>query len=87
MKLRKSGRALLATATTLGLGLGLTSCSPSNTIDYVYVTASKANLARSACTESTLNRVHLPRFRTRLILRAEEIQWVRSRRLTANIST
>src|SRR5277367_534535 len=43
MKLRKSGRALLATATTLGLGLGLTSCSPSNTIDYVYVTASKAN--------------------------------------------
>src|SRR5277367_6368627 len=43
MKLRKSGRALLATATTLGLGLGLTSCSPSNTIDFVFVTASKAN--------------------------------------------
>jgi 6-phosphogluconolactonase len=43
MKLRKSGRTLLATATTLGLGLGLTSCSPSNTVDYVYVTASKAN--------------------------------------------
>ncbi len=43
MKLRKFGRTLLATATTLGLGLGLTSCSPSNTIDYVYVTASKAN--------------------------------------------
>jgi 6-phosphogluconolactonase len=43
MKLRKSGRVLLATAATLGLGLGLTSCSPSNTVDYVYVTASKAN--------------------------------------------
>src|ERR1700750_1514759 len=43
MKLRKSGRTLLATATTLGLGLGLTSCSPSNTVDYVYVTASKTN--------------------------------------------
>jgi 6-phosphogluconolactonase len=43
MKLRKSGQALLATATTLGLGLGLTSCSQSNTVDYVYVTASKAN--------------------------------------------
>ena len=43
MKLRKSGRVLLATATTLGLALGLTSCSPSNTVDYVYVTASKNN--------------------------------------------
>src|SRR5215475_8712118 len=43
MKLRKSGRALLATAATLGVGLGLTSCSPSNTVDFVYVTASKNN--------------------------------------------
>ncbi|QNI33264.1 beta-propeller fold lactonase family protein [Alloacidobacterium dinghuense] len=43
MKLRKSGRTLLATATILGLGLGLTSCSPSNTVDFVYVTASKNN--------------------------------------------
>jgi 6-phosphogluconolactonase (cycloisomerase 2 family) len=43
MKLRKSGRVLLATAATLGLGLGLTSCSPSNTVDFVYVTASKNN--------------------------------------------
>jgi len=43
MKLRKSGRALLAAAATLGVGLGLTSCSPSNTVDYVFVTASKAN--------------------------------------------
>lgn len=43
MKLRKSGRALLAATASLGVGLGLTSCSPSNTIDYVYVTASKNN--------------------------------------------
>jgi 6-phosphogluconolactonase len=43
MKLRKSGRVLLATAASLGIGLGLTSCSPSNTIDYVFVTASKNN--------------------------------------------
>src|SRR5580698_68631 len=43
MKLRKSGRVLLATAASFGIGLGLTSCSPSNTIDYVFVTASKAN--------------------------------------------
>ncbi len=43
MKLRKSGRVLLATAASLGLGVGLTSCSPSNTVDYVFVTASKAN--------------------------------------------
>jgi len=43
MKLRKSGRVLLATAATLGVGLGLTSCSPSNTVDFVYVTASKNN--------------------------------------------
>jgi 6-phosphogluconolactonase len=42
MKLRKLGRVLLATA-SLGLGLGITSCSPSNTVDYLYVTASKAN--------------------------------------------
>ena len=43
MNLRKSGRVLLATAASFGIGLGLTSCSPSNTIDYVFVTASKAN--------------------------------------------
>jgi 6-phosphogluconolactonase len=43
MKLRKSGRGLLAAAASLGVGLGLTSCSPSNTVDYVFVTASKAN--------------------------------------------
>src|ERR1700755_1886323 len=43
MKLRKSGRVLLATAASFGIGRGLTSCSPSNTVDYVFVTASKNN--------------------------------------------
>ena len=43
MKLRKSGRVLLAAAASLGTGLVLTSCSPSNTVDYVYVAASKNN--------------------------------------------
>ncbi|HEX3436587.1 MAG TPA: beta-propeller fold lactonase family protein [Pseudacidobacterium sp.] len=43
MKLSKSGRVLLAAAASLGTGLGLTSCSPSNTVDYVFVTASKQN--------------------------------------------
>ena len=43
MKLRKSGQILLATVVSLGVGLGLTSCSPSNTIDYVYITNTKAN--------------------------------------------
>jgi 6-phosphogluconolactonase (cycloisomerase 2 family) len=34
---------LLAAAASLGTGLVLTSCSPSNTVDYVYVAASKNN--------------------------------------------
>ena len=41
MKLRKTGQALLAAAVSIGIGLGLTSCGQSNTIDYLYVTASK----------------------------------------------
>ena len=41
MKLRKTGQALLAAAVSVGIGLGLTSCGQSNTIDYLYVTASK----------------------------------------------
>ena len=41
MKLRKKGQALLAAAVSIGIGLGLTSCGQSNTIDYLYVTASK----------------------------------------------
>jgi 6-phosphogluconolactonase (cycloisomerase 2 family) len=43
MKLTKSGRIALATVVSLGLGFGATACGPSNTIDFLYVTASKQN--------------------------------------------
>ena len=43
MKLSKSGRIALASVVSLGLGFGATACGPSNTIDYLYVTASKQN--------------------------------------------
>lgn len=43
MKLSKTGQGLLATAVSLGIGLGIISCGQSNTIDYLYVTASKNN--------------------------------------------
>jgi 6-phosphogluconolactonase len=43
MKFSKSGHALLAAAVSVGIGLGITSCGESNTIDYLYVTASKNN--------------------------------------------
>jgi 6-phosphogluconolactonase len=43
MKFSKSGHALLAAAVSLGIGLGITSCGESNTIDYLFVTASKNN--------------------------------------------
>jgi len=43
MKFSKSGQALLAVAVSIGIGLGITSCGESNTVDYVYVTASKNN--------------------------------------------
>jgi 6-phosphogluconolactonase len=41
MKFSKSGHALLAAAVSLGIALGITSCGQSNTIDYLFVTASK----------------------------------------------
>lgn len=41
MKLSKTGQALLAVAVSIGVGLGITSCGQSNTIDYLFVTASK----------------------------------------------
>jgi 6-phosphogluconolactonase len=41
MKLSKTGQALLTAAVSIGIGLGITSCGESNTIDYLYVTASK----------------------------------------------
>ena len=43
MKLSKFGRIALASVVSLGLGFGATACGPSNTIDYLYVTASKNN--------------------------------------------
>jgi 6-phosphogluconolactonase len=43
MKLSKFGRIALASVVSLGLGFGATACGPSNTIDYLYVTASKQN--------------------------------------------
>lgn len=43
MKLSKTGQALLAAAVSIGVGLGITSCGQSNTIDYLFVTASKNN--------------------------------------------
>ncbi len=43
MKLSKLGRIALASAVSLGLGFGATACGPSNTIDFLYVTASKQN--------------------------------------------
>jgi 6-phosphogluconolactonase len=39
MKLTKIGQGLLAVTASLSLGLGMTSCSPSDTIDYVFVTS------------------------------------------------
>ena len=43
MKFSKFGRTALATVVSLGFGFGLTACGPSNTIDFLYVTSSKAN--------------------------------------------
>jgi 6-phosphogluconolactonase (cycloisomerase 2 family) len=43
MKFSKTGQAILAAAVSIGVGLGITSCGQSNTIDYLYVTASKNN--------------------------------------------
>jgi 6-phosphogluconolactonase len=43
MKFSKSGRILLAAAVSIGIGLGIISCGTNNTVDYLYVTASKNN--------------------------------------------
>jgi 6-phosphogluconolactonase len=42
MKLTRIGQGLLAAAASLGLGLTITSCSPSQTIDYLFVTSNNA---------------------------------------------
>jgi 6-phosphogluconolactonase len=43
MKLHRLGRIALAAIASLGMGFGMTACGPSNTIDFLYVTASKNN--------------------------------------------
>ena len=43
MKLSKFGRIALVSVVSVGLGFGVTACGPSNTIDFLYVTASKQN--------------------------------------------
>ncbi len=43
MKLTKIGQGLLAVAASVSLGLGMTSCSPSDTIDYLFVTSNSTN--------------------------------------------
>jgi 6-phosphogluconolactonase len=43
MKFSKLGRIALASVVSLALGFGATACGPSNTIDFLYVTSSKAN--------------------------------------------
>jgi 6-phosphogluconolactonase len=43
MKFRKLGQIALAVAASVGLGLGVVACGPSNTIGFLYVTASKQN--------------------------------------------
>jgi len=42
MKWTRIGQGLLAAAACLGLGFGITSCSPSDTIDYLFVTSNSA---------------------------------------------
>src|SRR6202046_5107954 len=43
MKLTKIGQGLLAAAACLALGVGISSCSTSDTIDYLFVTSNSAN--------------------------------------------
>ncbi|HEX4037641.1 MAG TPA: beta-propeller fold lactonase family protein [Acidobacteriaceae bacterium] len=43
MKFRRISQGLVAVAACVGLGLGMTSCSPSDTIDYLYVTSNNAS--------------------------------------------
>ena len=42
MKLTRIGQGLLAAAASVGLGFAITSCSPSQTIDYLFVTSNSA---------------------------------------------
>lgn len=47
MKLTRIGQGLLAAAASLGLSLGVTSCNPSQTIDYLFVTSNSASAGSS----------------------------------------
>jgi 6-phosphogluconolactonase len=48
MKLTRFGQGLLAAAAFLGLSFGITSCSPSDTIDYLFVTSNSTTAGTGA---------------------------------------
>ncbi|MFZ0270411.1 MAG: beta-propeller fold lactonase family protein [Acidobacteriaceae bacterium] len=48
MKLTRFGQGFLAVTASLALGFGLTSCSPSDTIDYVFVTSNSTTAGTGA---------------------------------------
>jgi 6-phosphogluconolactonase len=56
MKLTKIGQGLLAVAASLSLGLGMTSCSPSDTIDYLFVTS---NTTTGSSTNGQISSYHV----------------------------
>lgn len=45
MKFKRIGQGVVAVAASVGLGLVMTSCSPSDTIDYLFVTTNSSNSA------------------------------------------
>ena len=47
MKLKRIGQGLLASAASVAIALGTTSCNPSHTIDYVYVTSNTSSSGNS----------------------------------------
>ena len=53
MKLTRIGQGLLAVAASVGLGFSITSCSPSQTIDYLFVTSNSASTGSSGTGQVT----------------------------------
>ena len=53
MKLTRIGQGLLAVAASVGLGFSITSCSPSQTIDYLFVTSNSASAGSSGTGQVT----------------------------------
>jgi 6-phosphogluconolactonase len=53
MKLTRIGQGLLAVAASLGLGFGVASCSPSETIDYLFVTSNSATAGSAGAGQVT----------------------------------